>query len=144
MVIARSILDFKSNEIGSEVIIAPEFIVTSVFPLNFNSLLVAASMVFPPVDTAIFTAFSVTALLLNTFENRMRRLSLPSETRTICRNELLVNPGVGGTLPGSTSCDAVLQVPTHFFDELELFKFNVLHELSLSLIHISEPTRRTP
>ena len=99
-------------------------------------------MVFPPVDTAIFTAFSVTALVLNAFENRMRRLSLPIETRTICRKELLVNPGAGGTLPGSTSCGAVLQVPTHFFAEWELL-FSVEHELSNTAnMHIAEKKDR--
>ena len=142
MVMARSILDFESDEMGSEVIIAPGFMVTSVLPLNFNSLLVVASMVFPPVDTAIFTAFSVTALVLNAFEKRMRRLSLPIETRTICRKELLVNPGAGGTFPGSTSCGAVLQVPTHFLAEWE-FIFSVEHELSSTAnMLITEKKRR--
>ena len=76
-------------------------------------------MVLPPVETAICTDFIVTALALNSLDIFSRRVSPPIEIRTICRNELLVKPGAGGMLPGSTSCGAVLQVPTHFFAAVE-------------------------
>jgi hypothetical protein len=120
MVIATSILGVKLNAIGSEVTAAPAFIVISEVPLNFNSLFVDTFMVLPPVETAIWTDFIVTALVLNSLENLNRTVSPPIETRTICRNELLVKPGEGGILLGSTSCGAVAQVPTHFFVKLEL------------------------
>ena len=35
------------------------------------------------------------------------------DTQTTWRNVLLLKPGAGGLLRGSTSCGAVLQVPTH-------------------------------
>jgi hypothetical protein len=57
--------------------------------------------------------------VLNSFENRTRKLSPPIETRTICRNVLLFNPGSGGIFFGSTSWGAVLHVPTHNFVESE-------------------------
>jgi len=57
----------------------------------------------------------VTGFLLNSLENFTRRTSPPIETRTTWRNELSVKPGKGGLLRVSTSCGAVLQVPTHFF-----------------------------
>lgn len=76
-------------------------------------------MVLPPVDTATCTDFIVTALVLNSLEIFSLIVSPPIETRTICRNELFVKPGGGGILPGSTSCGAVAQVPTHFFVESE-------------------------
>ena len=72
-------------------------------------------MALPPAETAICTDFIVTGLVLNSLENLTRRVSPPNETRTTCRNELLVKPGEGGILPGSTSWGAVLQVPTHIF-----------------------------
>ncbi|MBP1690766.1 MAG: hypothetical protein H6Q32_118 [Bacteroidetes bacterium] len=69
-------------------------------------------MALPPVEAAICTDLMETALVLNSFVNRTRNVSPPIETRTTCRNELFVKPGEGGMFPGSTSCGAVLQVPT--------------------------------
>ena len=114
MVIATSIRGVNLNAIGSEITAIPAFIVTSGLPLNFNFLLVETSMALPPVETAICIDFIVTGLALNSLENFTRKVSPPIETRTTWRNELLVKPGDGGMLPVSTSCGAVLQVPTHF------------------------------
>ena len=65
---------------------------------------------------AICTAFIVTGLVLNSFENLTCRLSPPMDTQTTCRSVLLLNPGAGGMFRGSTSCGAVLQVPTQTFE----------------------------
>ena len=53
-------------------------------------------------------------------ENRTLKLSPPSETRTTCRSVLWLNPGSGGILRGSTSCCAVVQVPTHISAGLDM------------------------
>jgi hypothetical protein len=119
MVIATSILGVNINAIGSDVTTAPASMVTSVLPLNLNSLLVDRPIAEPPVETAICTDFIVTAPVLNSLENLRRNVSPPIETRTICRNELFVKPGEGGIFPGSTSCGAVLQVPTHCCEAVE-------------------------
>jgi hypothetical protein len=113
MVIAISILGFKSNEIGSEVIATPGLIVIIGLLLKDNFLIVDVSIALPPFEAAICTALMVTGLVPNSFENLTRRQSAPRETRTTCRNVLLLNPGGGGLLFGSTSCGAALQVPTH-------------------------------
>src|SRR3989339_809989 len=130
MVMATSIRCVRVKAIGSEVTATPAFIVTSERPLNFSSLLVTALIVLPPVDAAMCTDFIATALVLNSLENFRRIVSPPMEIRTTCRNELLVKPGEGGILPGSTSCGAVAQVPTHFLVEPELDCPKRLHELN--------------
>ncbi|HUW91978.1 MAG TPA: hypothetical protein VMV74_02350 [Bacteroidales bacterium] len=75
----------------------------------------ALSIELAPVEAAILTDFIVTGLVLKAFENLTLRLSPPNETRTTCLNELLVKPGEGVILRGSTSWGAELQVPAHTF-----------------------------
>ena len=93
----------------------PGGMVVPVLPLKYRILSVVVSIAPPPAESATWTEANVTGLVLNSFEKRMRRVSPPRETRTICRSVLLLRPGDGGLLPGSTSCGAVLQVPTHLF-----------------------------
>jgi hypothetical protein len=110
----QSLLGVRLNATGSETTEVFALILTDALPLNLSCLIVEALMVLPPVETAMFAALMVTALVLKSLENLTRRVSPPIETRTTCRNVLLVSPGEGGMLPDSTSCGAVLQVPTHF------------------------------
>jgi hypothetical protein len=42
---------------------------------------------------------------------------------------LLLKPGAGGILPGSTSCGAELQVPTHICDDFEFAYPDILQKL---------------
>ena len=116
MVIARCILGVKLNAIGSEVTVAPAFMVTDALPVNFNDFMVDALMALPLVWTAMFTEFIVTAVAQVLFENFTRSVSPPIETRTTCRNVLLAKYGEGGVLPDATAYGAQLQVPTQCFD----------------------------
>jgi len=45
---------------------------------------------------------------------------------------LLFNPGAGGILPGSTSCGAVLHVPTQMRDEPDSAYPELLHDHSIT------------
>jgi hypothetical protein len=99
---------------GSEVTVVPGAIVTSGFPLNLRARSVVESIAQLSLAAAICTILIVTGFLLNSFENLTRKLSPPIETRTICLIVLLLNPGAGGLLFGSTSWGAVAHVPTHF------------------------------
>src|ERR1700761_5711702 len=103
MVMATSILGFRSNETGSEVTSVPGAIVISDLPLNVSALMVDASIVLLPFETAICTTFIVTGSLLNSLENFKRRFFPPTDTHTTWRNVLLVRPGAGGMFWGSTN-----------------------------------------
>jgi hypothetical protein len=117
MDMASFILGVRLNASGSEKTAeSPAFIVTDVLPLNFNCCNVDLLMELPPLETAIFAELIITAEVLNLLENLTRRVSPPIETQTICRNVLPVKPGEGGILAVSTSCSAVVQVPTQCFD----------------------------
>jgi hypothetical protein len=93
----------KGKATGSEVAIPPALMVKEELPPNFNCLIVDASIVLPPVETAIFTEFIVTDVAQVLFENFIRTVSPPIETRTICRSVLLAIYGEGGVLVDPTS-----------------------------------------
>jgi hypothetical protein len=80
----------------------------------------------------------VTGLVLNSLENLTLSVSPPMDTLTTCLNELLVRPGSGGMLCGSTNCGAVAQVPTHFFSVSLLEVAKSPHELSSKNVMVNE------
>ena len=103
MVIATRIPGVKVNAIGSEVTVAPAFMVTAALPLNFTCFSVDAviALLVPSGETAMFTEFIVTAVAQELFENFTRIVSPPIETLTICRKVLLAI--AGGVLPDATA-----------------------------------------
>jgi hypothetical protein len=115
MVIATRMLGVKVNATGSEVAVAPAFMVIDALPLNCSCFMEDAVMALlvPSGETATFTDFMVTADPQVLLENFTRIVSPPIETRTICRKVLLAI--AGGVLPDATAYGAQLQVPTHCF-----------------------------
>ncbi len=102
MVIATRMLGVRRKAMGSDVTDAPDASEAEAFPANESAFRVVASILFPPLDTAMFTAFSSVAWVLLTLVNFKRRVSPPIETRTTWRRVLLVSPGEGGMLADST------------------------------------------
>jgi len=74
-VIVTSVRGFRANRKGSDVTAAPGFMVACGSPPNLNVWSVFGSIALPPAETAICTAASVTGLVLNSLENRIRKLS---------------------------------------------------------------------
>jgi hypothetical protein len=61
-------------------------------------------------------------------ENFILKESPPKDTLTTCLKVLLVRPGTGGILPGSTSWGAVLQVPTQACLKWDVWGFKTEQE----------------
>ena len=85
MVIARRILGVNGKATGSEVAVAPAFIVIDALLLNFKEVIVEAvtALLVPSGETAMFTEFMVTGVEAVLFEKCTRSVSPPIEMRTI-------------------------------------------------------------
>jgi hypothetical protein len=132
MLIATHEFAAKLNATGSEVTVAPAFIVTDALPLNVNCLIVDVVMPLPPVEAAMLTFCIVRAVEQVLFENFNRTILPPIETLTTCRNVLLAKYGEGGLLPDATAYGAQPQVPTQMFCAERLHETNDINNAPIT------------